>query len=84
MEKIKVNKNGQEIEMELMLKFETEEDNKKYAVYTDNSLTPEGKTNLYAYYYTTDENDLKPVPVEEMSIVEEALKNLKENYSTNE
>ncbi len=84
MEKIKVNKNGQEVEMELMLKFETEEDNRKYMVYTDKTKDESGKVNLYAYYYETDENDLKPVSNEDMAIVEEALKEAKENYSVNE
>ncbi len=84
MEKIKVNKNGHEVEMELMLKFETEEDNRKYMIYTDKSKDESGKVNLYAYYYEIDENDLKPVPNEDMPIVEEALKQVKENYSVNE
>ena len=84
MEKIKVSKNGQEIEMELMLKFEDEDNNKKYAVYTDHSKNGTGEVNLYAYSYTTDENSLTPILESEMSIVEEALKQLKENYSTNE
>ncbi len=83
MEKIKVNKNGVEVEMELILKFEAD-DNKKYAVYTDNSKDTSGKVNLYAYYYTTDENDLTPAPASDMQIVEDALKQVKENYSGNE
>lgn len=84
MEKIKVNKNGAEVEMELVLKFESSEDNKKYVVYTDKSIDESGKANLYAYYYETDENDLKPVLNEDLAIVEEALKQVKENYSVNE
>lgn len=84
MEKIKVRKNGQEIEMELMLKFEDEDSNKKYAVYTDHSKNDKGEVNLYAYSYTTDETSLTPLLDSETSIVEEALKQLKENYSTNE
>lgn len=84
MEKIKVNKNGEEVEMELVLKFVDEENNKQYVVYTDNSKDEFGKVNLYAYYYIDDENDLQPVLASEMFIVEEALKQLKDNYSVNE
>ncbi|HOP65848.1 MAG TPA: DUF1292 domain-containing protein [Bacilli bacterium] len=84
MDKIKVNKNGQEVEMGLILKFQTAEDGRTYVVYTDNSKDEDGKTNLYSYYYTTNENDLIPVPETEMDVVNEALKQVKENYSANE
>ena len=84
MEKIKVKQNGQEVEMELMLKFEDEDNNKKYAVYTDHSKNDKGEVNLYAYSYVTDESTLTPLLESEMAIVEEALKQVKENYSVNE
>ena len=43
-----VDENGIEVECEVLFTFDSEETNKSYIVYTDNTTDEEGNTKVYA------------------------------------
>lgn len=55
---------GKEIECEVLFTFESEETNKNYMVYTDNTTDEEGNTKVYAAIYTPGEETQTLQPVE--------------------
>lgn len=73
------NEQGKEIEYEVLFTFESEETNKKYIVYTDNSTDDEGNTRVYASIYEGEgENvSLKPIETEkEWKIIDKILEEI--------
>ena len=75
------NDEGQEIECEVLFTFESEETNKNYIVYTDNTIDEEGNTKVYASIYNPDEEEPKLEPIEtekEWTIIETILSELQE------
>jgi len=77
-----IDDNGKEIECEVLFTFESEETNKNYIVYTDNTTDEEGNTKVYASIYTPGEEDLKLTAIEsekEWKIVETILNELQES-----
>ena len=78
---------GKEIECEVLFTFESEETNKNYMVYTDNTTDEEGNTKVYASIYTPGEEETKLIPIEtekEWKIIETILGELQDNASKNE
>lgn len=46
-EKIVINKNGQDIECDILFTFDSEDTGKAYIGYTDNSIATNGRKNIY-------------------------------------
>ena len=72
---------GKEIECEVLFTFESDETNKNYIVYTDNTTDSDGNTKVYASIYTpdTEETKLEPITTDhEWAIIERILGELQE------
>ncbi len=50
-EKIVIKKNGQEVECDILFTFHCEETGKEYIGYTDHSIAPDGRKNIYTASY---------------------------------
>lgn len=71
--------NGKEIECEVLFTFESDETNKNYMVYTDNTTDEEGNTKVYASIYDPNATETKLIPIEtekEWKIIETILEEL--------
>ena len=76
-----IDKDGKEIEFEVLFTFESDETNKNYMVYTDNSLDEEGNTRVYASVFMPEAEPLELLPVEterEWKIIETILESIQE------
>jgi len=75
------NEEGKEIEYEVLFTFDSDETNKSYMVYTDDSKDENGNTRVFASTYTPGQEttDLLPIETEkEWKIIETILKELQE------
>ena len=73
--------NGKEIECEVLFTFESDETNKNYMVYTDNTKDEEGNVKVYAAIYEPDKDETKLEPItsdHEWAIIEKILEELQE------
>ncbi len=80
------NDEGKEVECEVLFTFDSDETNKSYMVYTDNSVDDDGNTRVYASIYNPNEEKIKLQPIEsdkEWKIIETIFKEL-ENASEGE
>ena len=80
-----IDENGKEIECEVLFTFESDETNKNYIVYTDNTTDEGGNTKVYASIYTPDSEDLNLQPIEtdkEWKIIETILNELREEVKS--
>lgn len=80
-----IDDNGKEIECEVLFTFESDETNKNYIVYTDNTIDEEGNTKVYASIYEPEQEDLKLTPItteKEWKIVETILNELQESVKS--
>jgi len=78
---IATDENGNDVECEALFTFESEETNKSYIAYTDNTLDEAGNTKVYASTYTPGEEKtaLKPIESEkEWKMVEAILEELQD------
>lgn len=74
-----INDEGKEVECEILFTFESEETQKNYIVYTDNTTNEEGNTKVFASTYASGQNltELSPVESEkEWAIIESILDEL--------
>ena len=86
-----IDKDGKEIEFEILFTFESDETNKNYMVYTDNTKDENGNTKVYASVFKPDAEPLELLPVEterEWTIIETIItsiteENKKDNVETN-
>lgn len=86
-----IDKDGKEIEFEILFTFESDETNKNYMVYTDNTKDENGNTKVYASVFKPDAESLELLPVEterEWKIIETIInsiteENKKDNVETN-
>ena len=86
-----IDKDGKEIEFEILFTFESDETNKNYMVYTDNTKDENGDTKVYASVFKPDAEPLELLPVEterEWKIIETIInsiteENKKDNVETN-
>lgn len=72
---------GKELECEVLFTFESDETNKNYIVYTDNTIDDQGNTKVYASIYTPDQENLNLEPItteKEWKIIETILNELQE------
>lgn len=87
-----IDKDGKEIEFEILFTFESDETNKNYMVYTDNTKDENGNTKVYASVFKPDAEPLELLPVEterEWKIIETIITsitegNKKDNVETNQ
>ncbi len=86
------DENGVDTEYEVLLTFESNETNKNYMLYTDNTVDEDGNVKVYASIYepkedgTIDPNTtLKPVETEsEWKIIETILEELQKDATESE
>ena len=74
-----IDDKGKQIECEVLFTFESEETNKNYMVYTDNTTDESGNTKVYASIYKPGEEktSLEPIETEkEWKIIEKILEEL--------
>lgn len=74
------DKNGKEMEYEILSAFQFARTGKNYVVYTDNTNDDNGNLNVFAsIYYPDDDSRLDPIETdEEWDAVESALASLKQ------
>ncbi len=76
-----LDENGNEIIYDVLFTFESEETNKNYIVYTDNSKDEEGNIQVYASVYDPENPKSKLEPIEtekEWKVIETILNTLQE------
>ena len=76
-----INEEGKEVECEVLFTFESNETNKNYIVYTDNTFDEDGNTKVFASTYSLDEDMTKLQPIEtekEWQVIEIILGQLQE------
>jgi len=81
-----VDKDGKEIEFEILFTFESDETKKNYMVYTDNSRDDSGNVRVYASVFVPDAEPLELLPVEterEWRIIETILETIEEENKKN-
>ena len=74
-----VNNEGKEVECEVLFTFESEETNKNYMVYTDNTTDSEGNVKVYASIYDPEKPESELMPIEseaEWKIIETILEEI--------
>ena len=76
-----IDDKGNEIECEVLFTFDSDETNKSYIVYTDDTTDEEGNTKVYASTYTPNSENLNLKPIEtekEWKIIETILNELQD------
>lgn len=76
------NEEGKEVEYEVLFTFDSDETNKSYMVYTDDSKDELGNTRVFASAYIQGEEETQLLPIEtdkEWRIIETILKELQED-----
>lgn len=81
-----VNDEGKEVECEVLFTFDSDETNKHYVVYTDNTLDEEGNTKVFASTYSIEDDNSKLEPIEtekEWKIIEIILEEIQSHVGEN-
>lgn len=81
-----IDKDGKEIEFEILFTFESDETKKNYMVYTDNTKDEQGNTKVYASVFNPDAEVLELLPVEterEWKIIETIITSITEENNKN-
>lgn len=81
-----IDKEGKEIEFEVLFTFESDETKKNYMVYTDNSTDDAGNVRVYASVFKPEVEPLELLPVEterEWKIIETILDSIQEENKKN-
>jgi len=81
-----LNEEGKEVECEVLFTFESEETNKNYIVYTDNTTDNDGNVKVYASIYDPQNDSSELIPIEterEWKIIETILESIKEESNKN-
>ncbi len=81
-----IDKNGKEIEFEVLFTFESDETKKNYMVYTDNTKDENGNVRVYASVFNPEAEPLELLPVEterEWKIIETILQSIEEESKKN-
>ena len=76
-----LDENGKEVECEVLFTFDSEETNKSYIVYTDNTTDEEGNTKVYASIFNPNDEKTELIPIEtdrEWKIIETILETIQE------
>lgn len=78
------NDEGKEVECEALFTFESDETNKHYIAYTDNTTDEEGNIKVYASIYNPEEENPTLFPIEsdkEWKIIETIFEQLQNEAS---
>lgn len=81
-----VNDKGEEVTCEVLFTFESEETNKNYIVYTDNTTDTDGNVKVYASIFDPNAENTELVPIEtdrEWKIIETILDSIQEETNKN-
>ena len=81
-----IDKDGKEIEFEILFTFESDETKKNYMVYTDNTKDEQGNTKVYASVFNPDAEVLELLTVEterEWKIIETIITSITEENNKN-
>ena len=81
-----IGDDGKEIEFEILFTFESDETNKNYMVYTDNTTDEEGNTKVYASVFNPNAEPLELLPVEterEWKVIETIITSIEEENKKN-
>ena len=76
-----LDEKGNEVECEVLFTFDSEETNKSYIVYTDNTTDEEGNTKVYASIFNPNDEKTELIPIEtdrEWKIIETILETIQE------
>lgn len=79
-----IDENGVEKQYDVLFTFESEETNKNYIAYTDNSTDADGKLSVFASTYepNAEEVELKAIETDkEWKIIETVLESLQEEIN---
>lgn len=75
---------GKEIECEVLFTFDSDETNKSYIAYTDNTTLDDGSTKVYASIYdpTGQDKSLLPIKTEkEWAVIENILNSVQDKIN---
>lgn len=78
--------NGKEVVCEVLFTFDSEETNKSYIVYTDNTTDEKGNVKVYASVYKKESESTELLPIEterEWKIIETILESIQEENEKN-
>ena len=81
-----IDKEGNETTFEILFTFESEETQKNYMVYTDNTKDSEGNTRVYASIFEPNKEPLELFPIQterEWKIIETILLSIEEESKKN-
>lgn len=76
-----LDEDGKEVTCEVLFTFDSEETNKSYIVYTDNTTDEEGNTKVYASIFNQKDEKTELIPIEtdrEWKIIETILETIQE------
>lgn len=76
-----IDENGKQIVYDVLFTFDSDETNKSYIVYTDNSQDEEGNIQVYAsvYYPGSETSKLDPIETDkEWKVIETILSTIQE------
>ena len=76
-----IDKNGKEVECEVLFTFDSEETGKNYIVYTDNTKDVNGNVRVFASIYDPSKEDSELLPIKsqkEWKIIETILESIQE------
>ncbi|MDD2392210.1 MAG: DUF1292 domain-containing protein [Bacilli bacterium] len=59
-----LNEEGKEVECEILFTFESDENQKNYIVYTDNTFDEKGNTRVFASIFDPNDPETKLEPIE--------------------
>ena len=82
-----IDKNGKEVEFEVLFTFESDETKKNYMVYTDNTNDENGNTKVYASVFVPNREPLELLPVEterEWKVIETILESIQNDSKKEE
>lgn len=80
------NEKGEEVVCDILFTFDSEETNKSYIVYTDNTKDENGKVRVYASIYNPGDAKTKLEDIKtdkEWKVIETILETLQEEVSGN-
>ena len=81
-----IDNEGKEVVCEVLFTFDSEETNKSYIVYTDNTTDDSGNVKVYASVYIPDAKTTELLPIEterECKIIETILESIQEENEKN-
>ena len=85
-DKITIEKDGQEVECDILFTFDCDETKKSYVGYSDNTLAPNGRKTIYVSSYNPVNNEIKLEDIndpKELEMVQEVLSEIDKEAAGN-